>query len=119
MAFWGAPNFMIDTAMRSCRAAIKCQERMEKLRKVWEKQNKPLFKCRIGIHTGSCIIGNIGSLWRLNYTALGDSVNLASRLEGQNKFYGTEILISQDTYKTVSNSFHCRRIDTVGVKGKS
>ena len=120
MSFWGAPTSMNDSAVRGCRAAIRCQERLEELRKKWAQEKKPEMKCRIGIHFGPCIIGNIGSKYRLNYTAIGDNVNLSSRLEGLNKVYGTVILISSEVLfqPEVVSSFHVRQIDRVGVKGK-
>ena len=78
----------------------------------------PMFT-RIGIHTGVALIGNIGFEARLNYTAMGDMVNLGSRLEGLNKYYGTQILISEETYRSAREAIEARFIDLVAVKGKS
>ncbi|KAL9641840.1 hypothetical protein ABK040_011825 [Willaertia magna] len=122
MGFWGAPVSLSGLeAFKACCCAIKCQIKMKKLRERWAKEQKPLLHCRIGVHIGPCVVGNLGSVWRLNYTIIGDSVNLASRLEGQNKYYGTEVLISEDTLKEphVKENFYTRKIDVVGVKGKT
>jgi adenylate cyclase len=102
MAFWGAPKDNASHATDACRTALQCQQRLAELRIRWRIAGKPELRARIGLHTGPVIVGNIGSEKRLNYTAIGDSVNLTSRIEGLNKFYGTEILIS-------FNLPHCRR----------
>ncbi|KAG2391947.1 hypothetical protein C9374_013432 [Naegleria lovaniensis] len=121
MSFWGAPQPSTISGIRACKAALRCQVRMAELRKKWAKERKPLLRCRIGIHSGSCIVGNFGSRWRLNYTIIGDSVNLASRLEGTNKFYNTQIIVSEDTYLRpyVAEQLEFRKIDKISVKGKS
>jgi adenylate cyclase len=74
---------------------------------------------RVGVNTGICTVGNMGSERKVNYTAIGDAVNIASRLEGVNKQYGTALLVSEMTYQKVSKQFHAREIDTVQVVGKN
>lgn len=118
MAFWGSPTYLPDHSFYACAAALSVKESLLVLGEKWAKQGKPVLKQRIGIHRGDAIVGNFGSQKRMNYTALGDSVNLASRMEGLNKFYGTEILISETVYEEVKESMTTRKIDLVAVKGK-
>lgn len=119
MSFWGAPMPCDDSAYNSCKAALECQNKLNHLNKAWTDVGKAPLHTRIGIHTGEMIVGNIGSDERLNYTVMGDSVNLGSRLEGLNKYYGTRIIISHATYKKVKDRFRCRLLDIVAVKGKT
>jgi adenylate cyclase len=119
MAFWGAPNAMPQHALAACGTALKNQASLRELRERWRVEGKPQLRARIGIHTGNVVVGNIGSPARLNYTIMGDAVNLASRLEGLNKFYGTEILISEPTYLEAREGIVARPVDWVSVKGKS
>jgi class 3 adenylate cyclase len=118
MAFWGAPLDDKNHAMHACRAALLCQKSITNLNKRWSKEGKPLLKTRIGLNTGEVVIGNVGSLDRMNYTAIGDDVNLASRLEGVNKTYGTQIIISESVKNEINGAFVTRMIDIVAVKGK-
>ncbi len=112
MAFWGAPWQIKNHAESACRAAIRCCQEIAKLTQV------DFQKTRIGIHSAEVLVGNVGSDYRLNYTALGDGVNLASRLESLNKQYGTTILMSEGTMKQVEKTISHRFIDMVTVKGK-
>jgi adenylate cyclase len=119
MAFWGAPVELPTHALAACVAAVRNQEILPELRERWTKEGKPPFHARIGINTGEVVVGNIGSAKRLNYTAIGDAVNLASRLEGLNKYYGTQTLISEATYEEAKAGIVARPLDWVSVKGKN
>ncbi|MBI5685071.1 MAG: hypothetical protein HZC54_08310 [Verrucomicrobia bacterium] len=119
MAFWGAPVPIEDHALLACRAALQCQRRVDKISAGFIEAGFPPFVTRIGINTGEAIVGNMGYKDRLSYTALGDTVNLASRLEGLNKHYGTRILITETTYDKVRDEFVARPVDIVAVKGKN
>lgn len=119
MAFWGAPKYDENHPVIACTTALDMKRALHLLWEQWEKDGKPLLKQRIGINTGNAIVGNIGSPTRMDYTAIGDNVNLASRLEGLNKYYGTQILIGESTAQRVSKHFLLRPIDWVAVKGKS
>jgi adenylate cyclase len=119
MAFWGAPRDVSDPALHACRAALRCQECLAELNDRWEAEGRPRFNTRIGLHTDSVVVGNVGSSERMNYSAIGDGVNLASRLEGLNKEYGTWIMVSEATYQLVQDHFECRLLDEVIVKGKT
>lgn len=119
MAFWGAPLPMENSALNACRAALACQRRIRRLNARWQEQRRFPFHTRIGLNTGFTIVGNMGSSERLNYTALGDNVNLASRLEGLNKMYRTAIIISESTHRYVRNDFILRPLDIIAVKGKT
>ncbi len=118
MAFWGAPDLDENKNTRACRTALMCQQKLLKLNKYWELQGKPELKTRIGIHTGTTMVGNVGSSERMNYTALGDNVNTAARLEGVNKMYGTCVIISEEVLSKLGPEFITRPIDVVAVKGK-
>ncbi|MCW5729321.1 MAG: hypothetical protein KIT20_01080 [Alphaproteobacteria bacterium] len=118
MAFWGAPRFNEEHPTDACRAALDCQRRMAELKARWRGMGLPELDVRIGINTGRVVVGNIGSAERLDYTVIGDPVNLASRLEGLNKLYGTGIIIGQSTYELAKYDIVARRLDYVNVKGK-
>lgn len=118
MAFWGAPIHDGNHAYNACHAALMCQKRLVELNRKWTLEGKPVFHTRIGLHTQNVIVGNIGSEERMNYTVLGDGVNLASRLEGVNKLYGTKIIASGVMYERLKNKFLFRPVDVVAVKGK-
>ena len=120
MAFFGAPLPQADHGARACRAALQMQERMAELREQWKSLGLPELRVRIGLHSGPAVVGNMGSKIRSNYTAMGDTVNLASRLEGTNKQFGTYILISATTCEQAGDAeFNYRRLGEVQVKGKS
>jgi adenylate cyclase len=119
MAFWGAPVPNPTHALAACTTALRNQQSLKELRGRWQAEGKPLLFTRIGIHMGEVVVGNIGSPTRLNYTVMGDAVNLASRLEGLNKYYGTEILISESIYQEIQAAVVARPLDYVSVKGKT
>jgi adenylate cyclase len=119
MAFWGAPTATVDHAAAACVTALRNQAALAALRQRWQAEGKPPLFARIGLHTGEVVVGNIGSEARLNYTVMGDAVNLASRLEGLNKFYGTGILVSERTYREARDVVLARPVDWVAVKGKA
>ncbi len=112
MAFWNAPRVVDDHAYHAVRAALECLDAINAM-------NMPHLYTRIGIHTTQAVVGNFGSEERLNYTAIGDGVNLTARLEGVNKLYGTQLLISQETLERLDGRFECRMLDRIAVKGKS
>lgn len=113
MAFWNAPKPVEDHAYKGVVAALACQEAVGKMKEA------DLLYTRIGVHTARVMVGNFGAVDRMSYTVLGDGVNLAARLEGVNKEYGTRIMISEATYAQVRGRIVCRRIDRIAVKGKS
>lgn len=119
MAFVGAPVYFPDHADWACAAALDMMKELKILREVWIKDGLPFVNIGIGINTGDMVVGNMGSNQIFDYTVMGDSVNLGSRLEGLNKEYGTNIIISEFTLaKLVNNKFITRELDWVKVKGK-
>lgn len=118
VAFWGAPLRDQDHAVNAVASAVKMRRAMVHLNRENEIKGLPALNMGIGIHSGEVILGNIGSRKKLDYTIIGDGVNLASRLEGLTKRYNASILISEDTFQMVQNDFACRMIDYVRVKGK-
>jgi adenylate cyclase len=119
MAFWGAPLEVPDHARRACLTALDIASAMPGLRARWGMRGWPDVHIGIGIATGEAVVGNFGSAQRFSYTAISDDVNLASRLEGLNKVYGTAILVSEQTRIEIGDEFVCREIDSVRVKGKT
>jgi len=117
-ALYGAPVTQPDHAKRACACALAMQARRHALGDAWEKIGRPRIKARTGINSGNMLVGNIGSKYRIHYAATGDAVNLASRLEGLNKIYGTEIIISGDTAELVAGEFRLRELDMTRVKGR-
>src|SRR3989441_12637857 len=118
MALFGAPRGEPDHASRACVAALENQEALAQLRKEWAARGYPEIVARIGINSGPLVVGNMGSQARMEYTVMGDSVNLASRLEGANKFYDTLILLGPRTYELAQPDIEAREVDMLRVKGK-
>jgi adenylate cyclase len=118
MAIFGAPLEQSDHAQQACFAALAMQDRLRTLRRTWSETGRPALKARIGINSGPMLVGNLGSRYRFSYGALGDQVNLGSRLEGLNREYGTEILIGENTARLVQGMFRLRELDMVQVKGR-
>jgi adenylate cyclase len=117
MAFWGAPDADADHAVHACRAALACQRALRGSG-LADDSGRPL-RVRIGVNSGDMLVGNIGSELRLNYTVIGDAVNVASRLEGANKEYGTEIIIGEETRRLAGDTIHVREIDRLMVYGRA
>ncbi len=118
IAFFGAPNYLDNQAEVACKSCIEMQKRLAALRTKWKELNKPELKMRIGLCTGSAVVGNMGSKNRMDYTMMGDTVNIAARLEGVNKIYGIYTLISETTYMESGNKIMAREIDSINVVGK-
>ena len=118
MAFWGAPLDDARHAEKCCRVALEMQDRLKELRTKWAEEGKPQLYARMGINTGPMVVGNMGAETRMDYTIMGDEVNLAARLEGVNKAYGTEIIISQATLDQCGDIFEVRELDSIRVVGK-
>jgi adenylate cyclase len=119
MAEFGAPIPVPHHADQAVRTALHMQRRLEELRPQWRQQGLPELRCRVGINTGTMVVGNIGSEQVFNYTVIGDAVNLASRLEGANKYYQTLIMISEFTHDCLTpNLFRTRLLDAIRVKGR-
>src|SRR5215472_7127153 len=119
MAFWGAPFEETDHAIRACRAALLMMQRVAELREEWTAAGHPNLDIGIGLNTGTASVGAMGSQLRFAYTAMGDSVNLASRLEGLNKEFRTHILVGPATYAAAKDAgFLFRELDLIRVQGK-
>lgn len=118
IAFWNAPLDMEDHATRACLAALECQRRLAELRSDIERQYGHTLHMRIGINSGPAVVGNMGSHRRFDYTAMGDTINLASRLEGACKQYRVSILISEYTYERAKEDVVGREVDIMRVVGK-
>jgi adenylate cyclase len=118
MAVFGAPLDQKDHALKACLTALEMMEELKKLRDKWEKQGMPALNIGIGINSGPMVVGNMGSERRFDYTVMGDNVNLGSRLEGLNKQYGTNVIVSEFTMNQISDGLIVRELDLVRVKGK-
>ena len=117
MVFWNAPHAQSDHVERACRAALSAKAASDTLNAQFETEGLPPFTVRLGIHSGEAVVGNVGSAERMNYTALGNSVNLAARLEGLNKEYGTTILVSEAVRERAEYCFRFKAIASVIAKG--
>ncbi|SKA34241.1 adenylate cyclase [Enhydrobacter aerosaccus] len=118
MAFWGAPALLEDHAWLACVAALRIQRGMEELNTQWREQGLKPLNLRIGIHSDAVLVGNVGSRERMSYTVIGDGVNVAARLEGINKEYGTRVCISHSVFKEAGERLCVRPIEEVVVKGR-
>lgn len=118
MAVFGAPLSQTDHARRACLTALAMMRELRVLQEKWQNEGRPAFDIGIGINSGDMVVGNMGSEMRFDYTVMGDMVNLGSRLEGTNKEYGTNIILSEFTYEKVKDDMCCRELDAVRVKGK-
>lgn len=119
MAFWNAPTDVPNHPEQACLAALKIVERVRAINQERERTGQVGLNVRVGVNTGIAMVGNIGHEGRLNYTALGDAVNMASRLEALNKKYGTNIMISASTAERLDRRFDVKPIEDVVLKGKS
>jgi class 3 adenylate cyclase/ABC-type nitrate/sulfonate/bicarbonate transport system substrate-binding protein len=118
MAFWGAPADRPDHVLRACAGALRAARRMERVNEAWTADGRPKFRIRIGLHCGDVLVGNVGSSERLSYTVMGDGVNVAARLEGMNKIFGTTICISDSIVETAGSKILARPLRRVQVKGR-
>ncbi len=118
MAFWGAPLVQEDHAKKACFSVLENREKLKELNGELEKKAMTKLFVRCGINSGPMNVGNMGSEQKFNYTVMGDAVNLASRLEGANKEYGTPLMISEMTYEKVKEVVEARELDLLRVKGK-
>jgi len=119
MAFWGAPVQNEDHAYCACLTAVKQLEDLKIMQDRWAENGWPVIDIGIGLNTGFAVAGNMGSSHRMDYTVMGDTINLGSRLEGTNKSYGTRIIISEFTYAKVKDRVYARELDDIKVKGKN
>ncbi|MFA5111800.1 MAG: adenylate/guanylate cyclase domain-containing protein [Desulfobaccales bacterium] len=119
VAFWGAPTPVAEPADKAIQAGLECQAQLQALNEAWQARGLPPLPTRFGLATGPVVVGNIGARTRLAYTVLGDPVNLASRLEGLNKMYGSSILVDEATRQACVDSYEWRHLDRIIVVGKT
>ena len=117
IAFFGAPVAYEDHATRACITSLAMQKRLAEMREVWKEEGTPLLYMRIGLNTGPMVVGNMGSESRFDYTMMGNAVNLAARLEGANKNYGTYTCMSEYTYEQAKDAVEVRELDLIRVVG--
>jgi adenylate cyclase len=118
MAFWGAPAHRDDHVLCACRGALRAARRMQHLNDEWNAEGRPRMNLRVGLHCADVLVGNVGSSERLSYTVMGDGVNVAARLEGLNKVFGTTICISDSVFNAVASEVVARPLRHVSVKGR-
>jgi adenylate cyclase len=118
IAFWNAPVDQPDHALRACRAALRCRQRLAELREEFRGRYGHEVRMRIGVNSGPAVVGNMGSERRFDYTAMGDTMNLASRLEGAGKVYGVSTLVGEETERRVRDEILAREVDVIRVVGK-
>jgi len=118
MAFWGAPVRQENHAELAARAALEMQAELARLNATWRQQGRPELRIGVGINTGEMIFGNIGSERRMDFTVIGDNVNLASRLESSTKELNAGIVISEATWRRIAPLAQVRDLGTIHVKGK-
>jgi adenylate cyclase len=119
MAFWNAPLEQPDHASLACLTALDQQDALRELQSRFAERKLPHIDFRVGINTGHMVVGNMGSAARMDYTVMGDAVNLASRLEGANKSFRSRIMISEFTYQKARDAIEVRPLDLIRVKGKT
>jgi adenylate cyclase len=117
MAFWNAPADDPDHVVNACRAVLGCVRRNAELNVSFSREGWPPYTTRFGLHVGDAVVGNVGSPDRMNYTAFGATINLAARLEGLNKNYGTQILATDDVKTRAGSGFVFRSVDKISPKG--
>jgi adenylate cyclase len=117
MAFWNAPTANPDHASAAARAVLACRDWSNAQNERWAKEGTPILYTRFGLHLGDAVVGNVGSSDRMDYTVVGASINLGSRIEGLNKIYGTQVLISQPVVDAIGDAFVHRPVDRVLPKG--
>jgi adenylate cyclase len=118
MAFWGAPLPLTGGVLHACRGALRAARRMERINEAWRAEGRAPFRIRIGLNSADVLVGNVGSSGRFTYTVMGDGVNVASRLEGVNKTFGTTICISDSVFDAVASKIVARPLRRVQVKGR-
>lgn len=118
IAFWNAPLDQPDHALRACRAALRCRRKLEEMAPAFRSRYGHEIRMRIGLNSGPAVVGNMGSQKRFDYTAMGDTMNLASRLEGACKLYKVPILVGEDTYARCGGGIVAREVDVLRVVGK-
>lgn len=119
MAFWNAPHNDPDHIKNGCIAAIRIQQKLSTANRIWNNNGQSSFHTRIGVHTGEAVVGNVGSRERLNYTVIGDAVNVSSRFESLNKRYKTKIIVGESLIEKLDADFLYRPLEKIIVKGKT